>query len=57
MTNYVDGFVLPVRRSQLAAHPEAVEEVAANWIEHGALAYGEYVMDDPNDGDLIGLVE
>ncbi len=46
-TKYIDGFVLPVPRGQLDTYRQVVEKVAAIWIEHGALAYGEYVADDP----------
>ena len=48
MTDYVDGFVLPVPRDQLQTYREVVEKVAEIWKEHGALDYSEYVIDDPN---------
>ncbi|WDE07836.1 DUF1428 domain-containing protein [Thalassomonas viridans] len=46
MTNYIDGFVLPVPRDQLQVYREVVEKVAEIWKEHGALDYSEYVGDD-----------
>ena len=46
MTNYIDGFVLPVPRHQLKIYKEVVEKVAEIWKEHGALDYSEYVGDD-----------
>lgn len=46
MTNYIDGFVLPIPRECLDEYKRLVEAVAAIWIEHGALAYREYVGDD-----------
>ena len=46
MTNYIDGFVLPVPRDQLNTYREVVEKVAEIWKEHGALDYREYVGDD-----------
>ncbi|MCW9708969.1 DUF1428 domain-containing protein [Fodinibius salsisoli] len=46
MTQYIDGFVLPVPRNQLERYREVVEKVAEIWKEHGALDYSEYVGDD-----------
>ena len=46
MTQYIDGFVLPVPRNQLEIYREVVEKVAEIWKEHGALDYSEYVGDD-----------
>ncbi len=46
MTNYIDGFILPVPRDQLKTYREVVEKVAKIWKEHGALDYSEYVIDD-----------
>jgi uncharacterized protein YbaA (DUF1428 family) len=48
VTQYIDGFVLPVPRDQLMRYREVVEKVAAIWKEHGALDYSEYVCDDPH---------
>lgn len=46
MTDYIDGFVLPVPCDQLKTYREVVEKVAEIWKEHGALSYSEYVIDD-----------
>ena len=46
MTNYIDGFVLPVPRNRLNEYKRAAEAVAEIWKEHGALAYFEYVGED-----------
>ncbi len=46
MTNYIDGFVLPVPRNHLIEYKRAAEMVAKIWKEHGALAYFEYVGED-----------
>lgn len=48
MTNYIDGFILPVPRDGLQTYREVVEKVADIWKEHGALEYFEYVSDDSN---------
>lgn len=46
MSNYIDGFVLPVSRDRLDDYKRLVEAVAEIWKEHGALDYREYVGDD-----------
>ena len=46
MTNYIDGFVLPVPRKHLEDYRKVAQEVSEIWKEHGALAYFEYVGDD-----------
>ena len=47
MANYIDGFALPVPRAHLETYRQAVVQIAEIWIEHGALDYAEYVIDDP----------
>ena len=46
MTNYIDGFVLPIPQNHLDEYKRVAEKVAEIWKEHGALAYYEYVGDD-----------
>jgi len=46
MSNYIDGFVLPVPRIHLNEYKRVAEMVATIWKEHGALAYFEYVGED-----------
>lgn len=46
MTNYIDGFVLPVPRIHLDEYKRVAEQVAQIWKEYGALAYFEYVGED-----------
>ena len=46
MSNYVDGFVLPLPRKYLDEYKRLVEAIAVIWKEHGALDYREYVGDD-----------
>ena len=47
MANYIDGFVLPVPRGRMETYRQAVDQIAEIWIEHGALDYAEYVVNDP----------
>lgn len=46
MSNYIDGFVLPIPRIHLDEYQRVAETVAEIWKEHGALAYFEYVGED-----------
>lgn len=46
MSNYIDGFVFPLKRNYVKEYQQVAEAVAEIWKEHGALAYFEYVGDD-----------
>ncbi|UTW63086.1 DUF1428 domain-containing protein [bacterium SCSIO 12741] len=46
MTNYIDGFVLPIPKVHLDEYRGVAEKVAEIWKEYGALAYFEYQGDD-----------
>lgn len=46
MTNYIDGFVVPIPRIYLEEYKKAAEKIAEIWKEYGALAYFEFVGDD-----------
>jgi uncharacterized protein YbaA (DUF1428 family) len=43
---YVDGFVLPIPRKNLAAYRRMAQKAGRVWMEHGALDYWECVGDD-----------
>jgi uncharacterized protein YbaA (DUF1428 family) len=43
---YVDGFVVPVPRKQLAAYRTMARKAGKVWREHGAIDYHECVADD-----------
>ena len=45
MSQYVDGFVIPVPRAKLALYKKIATEAAKVWREYGALDYKECVMD------------
>lgn len=44
--NYVDGFVLTVPKSKLAAYKKMATIGKKVWMKHGAIDYKECVMDD-----------
>jgi uncharacterized protein YbaA (DUF1428 family) len=46
MPRYVDGFVLPVPKKNLAAYRRIASKAGRIWREHGALEYFECVGDD-----------
>ena len=43
---YVDGFVLPVKRKQLATYRSMAKQAGKVWRQHGALEFHESVADD-----------
>lgn len=45
---YVDGFVLPLPKKNLAAYKRISTKAGKIWLEHGALEYRESVGDDLN---------
>jgi uncharacterized protein YbaA (DUF1428 family) len=45
---YVDGFVLPVPKKNLATYRRIAAKAGKVWREHGALEYRECVGDDLN---------
>ena len=47
---YVDGFVVPVPKAQLAAYRTMARKAGKVWREHGALDYHECIADDVTVG-------
>jgi uncharacterized protein YbaA (DUF1428 family) len=52
---YVDGFIVPVPKKNLAAYRRMALKVGKVWREHGALAYTECVADDVKSGKLTSF--
>ena len=46
MPRYVDGFVIPLKKSKVAAYGRIARVAAKVWKEHGALDYVEACGDD-----------
>ncbi len=46
MPRYVDGFVIPIKKSKLAAYRVIAAKAGKLWKKHGALDYVEAVGDD-----------
>jgi uncharacterized protein YbaA (DUF1428 family) len=55
MSHYVDGFVLPVPRSNVEAYRQLAEKSGRIWKEHGALQYWECVADDVKPGKVTSF--
>ena len=55
MTHYVDGYVVPVPKSNLDAYRRMAEKAGKIWIEHGALEVWESAGDDVKPGKLTSF--
>jgi uncharacterized protein YbaA (DUF1428 family) len=55
MSHYVDGFVVPVPKQNLAAYRRMARAAGKVWMEHGALQYVECVADDVKPGKLTSF--
>src|SRR5262245_58117925 len=55
MARYVDGFVVPVPKKNLAAYRRMARLGGKVWREHGALEYVECVADDVKPGKLTSF--
>ena len=53
--SYVDGFVVPVPKSNIEAYRQMSERCAAIWREHGALQFRECAGDDVKPGKLTSF--
>jgi uncharacterized protein YbaA (DUF1428 family) len=53
--SYVDGFVMPIPKKNLAAYKKMAAEGAKAWKKHGALAYYECVGDDLSPKGVPGM--
>ena len=55
MAFYVDGFVLPVPKKNIAAYRKLARKAGKIWREHGALEYRECVADDVQPGKITSF--
>ena len=53
--SYVDGFVLPVPKKNLAAYKRLARKAGRIWREYGALQYMECVADDVKPGKVTSF--
>lgn len=52
MPRYIDGFVLPLKKSKVAAYRKLSRQAGKIWKEYGALEYIECLGDDLNVPDM-----
>lgn len=50
---YVDGFVLPLPKKNIAAYKKIAQKASKVWMDHGALEYRECVGEDMNVKGMI----
>lgn len=46
MAQYVDGFVIPIKRTNIAKYKKLAQVSCKSWMKHGALSYYECIGDD-----------
>jgi uncharacterized protein YbaA (DUF1428 family) len=52
---YIDGFIVPVPKKNLAAYRKLARVAGKVWKEHGALQYIEAVADDVKPGKVTSF--
>ncbi len=52
---YVDGFVLPVPKSNVEKYREIATRAGTIWREHGALEYRECIAEDVKSGEVTSF--
>ncbi len=52
---YIDGFVLPLPKTNLESYRETAAKCGAIWREHGALEFRESIADDVKPGKLTSF--
>jgi uncharacterized protein YbaA (DUF1428 family) len=55
MAKYVDGFVIPVPKRNIAAYRRLARRAGKIWREYGALEYRECIADDVKPGKLTSF--
>ena len=55
MAHYVDGFVVPVPKKNLAAYRRMARKCGKIWMEYGALHYTECIADDVKPGKVTSF--
>jgi uncharacterized protein YbaA (DUF1428 family) len=55
MAGYVDGFVMPLPKSNVDGYREIATKAGELWIEHGAIDYKECLAEDVKVGELTSF--
>lgn len=46
MRTYIDGYVIPLQKSNIKAYKKMAQLGCKTWMKHGAIAYFECIADD-----------
>jgi uncharacterized protein YbaA (DUF1428 family) len=57
MSQYVDGFVIPLPKNKIEEYRRLAEKAAQIWKEHGALDYWECIGDDLDAKDMVSFTQ
>ncbi len=57
MSQYIDGFVLPVPKDKIEEYRRVAEAAGRIWREHGALDYRECIADDMEAKEMVAFPE
>ena len=52
---YVDGFIMPLPKSNVDKYREVATSAGGLWREHGALEYKEWIADDVKVGEVTSF--
>jgi uncharacterized protein YbaA (DUF1428 family) len=52
---YVDGFILPIPKKNIAAYKKMAKLAGQIWLEHGAIDYVECMADDVKPGKITSF--
>lgn len=52
---YVDGFIVPLPKSNVEVYRDMAKKAGAIWREHGALQFRECIADDVKPGKLTSF--
>ncbi len=55
MSDYTDGFVLPLPKDKVEAYKKSAGLACKVWMEYGALDYREWIMEDEKAEDLVSF--
>jgi len=55
MAGYVDGFVMPLPKENVARYREVATTAGELWMEHGALQYKECLAEDVQLGEVTSF--
>jgi len=55
MARYVDGFVIPIPKRNLATYRRIARRAGVIWMEYGALEYRECIGDDLDIKDIVSF--